>query len=200
MDRLDPLVWSALLMLVGCGLIVLEVFVPSGGILGFLAATAVFSAVVLAFYHHGPAVGFGFVTVAVIALPITLALAFKYWPQTPMGKRFLLGLPTEEEESPNEPRQLALKQLVGKVGTAKTPMLLSGSIFIEGRTIDAVSQGLAIEAGQPVVVVEVRANRVVVRHAEEEDLTSAGEKKPQDDVLSQPLDALGLDSLDEPLA
>ena len=61
-------VWSALLTLLGCALIVLEVFIPSGGILGFLAAASVFTAIALAFYHYGRAVGFGFVAVAVVAL------------------------------------------------------------------------------------------------------------------------------------
>jgi hypothetical protein len=47
-----------------------------------------------------------------------------------------------------------------------------------------------------VVVVEVKANRVVVRPAEDHRPLGRNE----DDVLSQPLDALGLDQLDEPLA
>jgi membrane-bound serine protease (ClpP class) len=197
MDANDPIVWSALLMLVGSGLIVLEVFVPSGGILGFLAAAAVFSAIALAFYHHGPAVGLGFVAVAVVALPICVVLAFKYWPYTPMGRRFLLGLPTQEEVTPNDARVLALKQMVGRVGTAKTVMLPSGAVLIDGRTIDAISQGMAIDRGQKVVVVEVRANRVVVRPADEQDLKPVSHST--DDVLSRPLDELGLDTLDEPL-
>ena len=86
--------------------------------MGFLAAATILSAIVLAFYHNGPVVGFAFVTVAVVGLPITVALAFKYWPHTPMGRRFLLGLPTHEDVSPDDERQLELKELVGKVGTA----------------------------------------------------------------------------------
>ena len=73
MNQFDPLIWSALLTVLGCALIVLEVFIPSGGVLGFLAATAVFSAIMLAFYHHGPAVGFMFVAIGVVALPAALA-------------------------------------------------------------------------------------------------------------------------------
>ncbi len=34
---MDPLAWSALLLLLGLTLVVLEVFVPSGGMLGFLS-------------------------------------------------------------------------------------------------------------------------------------------------------------------
>lgn len=196
MDSLDPLAWSMLLMLVGCALVVMEVFIPSGGILGFLAATAIFAAIVLAFYHRGAKEGLAFLALAVVAVPVVTALAFKYWPQTPMGRRFLLGLPTEEEVSPEDDRQRGLKKLIGKVGWAKTPMLPSGAIVIDDKTIDAVSQGMPIEANVPVVIVEVKANRVVVRPAQRDESTQAG----GDDLLRQPLDALGLDSLDEPLS
>ena len=38
MYGLDPLLaWSILLLVVGCSLIVLEVFIPSGGMIGILA-------------------------------------------------------------------------------------------------------------------------------------------------------------------
>jgi membrane-bound serine protease (ClpP class) len=183
--------------LVGCALIALEIFIPSGGALGFLAAASVISAVALAFYHHGPVVGFVFVALTVVLFPASLALAIRYWPETPMGRRFLLGLPTRDEVAPDDDRQRELKALVGKIGTAKTPMLPSGAISIGGRTIDAVGQGMAIEAGQRIVVVEVTGNRVLVRPAETDEIVSRGDA---DDLLSQPLDSLGLDSLDDPLA
>ena len=197
MSGLDPLVWSALLTLVGCALIVLEIFIPSGGVLGFLAAASVISAVALAFYHHGPAVGFAFIALAVVLIPASLAVAIRYWPQTPMGRRFLLGLPTREEVLPDDDRQRELKELVGRVGTARTPMIPSGAISIDGRTIDAVGQGMAIELGERVVVIEVKGNRVLVRPAEEDEVM---EQRDTDDVLSQPIDSLGLDPLDDPLA
>ena len=41
MNMLDPLGWAVVLLVLGCGLLVLEVFIPSGGIFGFFAALAV---------------------------------------------------------------------------------------------------------------------------------------------------------------
>ncbi|MFV2068490.1 MAG: NfeD family protein [Pirellulales bacterium] len=197
MNGVDPIIWSALLMLLGCGLVILEVFIPSGGILGFLAIASIFSAVGLAFYQYGLSVGLTFLIVALVAIPATLMLAFKYWPMTPMGRRFLLGLPTREEVSPEDERQRALKGLVGKVGVTKCDMLPSGAISLDGQTVDAISRGMPIEAGQRVVVVEVKANRVVVRPARKEERRGSGD---DDDLLSQSLDGLGIDGLDEPLS
>jgi len=40
MNALDPVAWSILLMLVGCAVLVLEVFIPSGGILSIVSTAA----------------------------------------------------------------------------------------------------------------------------------------------------------------
>lgn len=192
MSTLDPLSWAIILMIAGCGLVVLEVFIPSGGILSFCAAIAIVASIVMAFRRDLTA-GVGFIVLTLLAVPVTLGLAFKYWPHTPMGKAFLGELKTSDDLKPADPR----RELVGKVGVAKSKMLPSGSVQIEGKYIDAISQGMAIELGQAVVVVEVRANRVVVRPADEEEARRLV-KDPRD-VFSTPIEELGMDSFDEPL-
>jgi hypothetical protein len=77
-------------------------------------------------------------------------------------------------------------------------MLPSGAVLVDGQLIDAVSQGPAIDPGQPVVVVEVRANRVMVRPARPHE-TKAADIRP-DDLLTRPIEDFGLESIDEPLA
>jgi membrane-bound ClpP family serine protease len=192
MTGLDPFTWAIILLLLGCALVVLEVFIPSGGILGMLAGFAILGSIVFAF-RRDTTVGLSFVLVAMVAVPMLLALAFRIWPHTPMGKAFLGELPSEEELMPIDPR----RQLVGRFGVAKSKMLPSGSVLIAGHWIDAVTQGDAIEPGEPVVVVEVRANRVVVRKADPEELDQLA-TDPRD-VLSKPIDELGFDDFDEPL-
>jgi hypothetical protein len=49
-----------------------------------------------------------------------------------------------------------------------------------------------------VVVTEVRANRVVVRMAKENE--RPGRPTNPEDVLSRPIEELGIDSLEDPLA
>jgi membrane-bound ClpP family serine protease len=86
---------------------------------------------------------------------------------------------------------------VGKIGQAKSMMLPSGAVLVEGRTIDAVSEGMPIEPGQVVRVIEVRGTRVIVRpveHGEEQQPRSA------EDPLSRPIDTLGIDPFDDPLS
>lgn len=193
---MDPLVWSVLLLFLGLALVCVEVFLPSGGVLGFLSIASLMAGIVLAFVHRGSEVGLIFLLVTAVAVPTALVLAFRYWPKTPMGRRLLLEVPSGEEVRPDSPKRQQLRQMVGKVGVAKSLMMPSGAVTIDGATIDALSEGMAIESGTPIRVIEVRGTRVVVRPVDEDD------EAPQasDDVLSQPIETLGLDALDDPLA
>lgn len=197
MNLLDPLAWAILLMLFGGLLAVSEIFIPSGGILGLLSSIAILTSIGLAFYHHGPGVGLLFSVVAVVGVPVCMAIALKYWPHTAMGKRMLSSPPSSEEVLPDSEARRQLKSLVGRIGRAKCDLLPAGAVEIDGQTIDAMTQGQPVDQGQAVKVVEVRANRVVVRPLEEGE--SLAERNP-DDVLSQSLDSLGLDSLEEPFS
>jgi membrane-bound serine protease (ClpP class) len=198
---MEPLVWAALLLVLGMLLVMLEVFVPTAGILGFLSVTSILTGIGLAFYNGGLTVGFGFLFGTAVVLPIVLGLAFRWFPETPIGKRLLPGLPTSEEVLPDNEERRTLRGLLGKVGLAKSPMLPSGAIVVEGRIINAVSEGLPIEAGQNVRVIEVRGGRVVVRPLEEGESTKpTPPPSSTDDILSRPIDTLGIDLPDDPLA
>lgn len=190
---LDPLAWAALLMLLGISLAVAEIFIPSGGVIGFLSITSVLSAIGLAFYR-GPWYGLSFLGAAVFAIPAVLVAALHYWPETPIGQRIMLGAPKSDDVLPQDDQRRHLKALVGRVGQAKSLMLPSGAIVIDGEHVDALSEGMAIEKGEWVQVVEVRGTRVVVRP------TDAPADSSADDPLSRPLESLGLDSLEDPLA
>ena len=193
---IPDIAWAILLLLVGCALVVLEVFIPSGGIISILSGVAFITAILVASWEGpttGPVTGFVFAGITLFAVPTLVAVAFKYWPKTRMGKAFLGELPREDEVVPEDSR----RSLIGRVGVARSKMLPSGAVEIDGQMIDAVSQGQAIEPGAYVVVVEVRANSVVVRLAGKDQRPSHPNPK---DILSRPIDELGIESLGDPLA
>jgi len=121
-----------------------------------------------------------------------VVLALKYWPKTAIGRRVLLMSPERGEVLPEDPRTAYLKTLIGQVGRARCKMLPAGAITIDGRTVDAVSEGVPIAEGQLVRVIEFRANRVVVRPVEEETPSETAE-----DPLRRPIDSITGDPFDE---
>jgi membrane-bound serine protease (ClpP class) len=193
MNLLDPIGWAMVLLALGCGLLILEVFIPSGGILSFLAFAAVIGSMVMAFQRN-TTTGLSFIAIALVAVPLAIGLGLKLWPSTPMGRAMLGELPTDEEVRPENPH----RHLVGRVGVAQSLMLPSGAILVDGQYIDAVSQGIPIDPGEPVMVVEVRANRVMVRPAKPDEVQHAA--LPQDELLSRPIEEFGLEGLDDELA
>ena len=191
----DALFWSILLLLLGLGLIALELFVPSGGVLGILAALAIIGSIAVAF-SGGWVTGVSMLVATMVILPIVLAAAVHYWPRTPIGRLIVLATPQRGDEVlADTPQYRQLKDLIGKRGVAKTKMLPSGAIVIEGRVYDAFSEGMAIDPGQPVRVTAVRTNRIVVilDDAPRERLAE------NSDMLAQPAQNLGLESLEQPL-
>jgi membrane-bound ClpP family serine protease len=190
------LVWAIVLLAAGLALVLLEMFVPSGGVLGVLAALAIVGSIIMAFMHHNTYVGVGFIVVEVIGISALIAGLLRWWPDSAIGQRIVPRLPTGEEVLPDNEQIQALRQLLGKVGTTRCLMLPSGAISIEGRVVNALSEGMAIEAGTKVRVIEVRGNRVIVRSVDDEPPPA----RDPNDVLSRPIDELGLDDLDKPLS
>ncbi len=188
---MDFWVWAILLLVLGMGLAVLEIFFPSAGLLGFLAASSILAAIIMGFQQN-TGVGFGILAAAVVGGPAAIVLALKYWPKTAIGRRVLLMSPTSEEVLPEDSHTDFIKHLIGQVGRARCKMLPGGAITIQGRTVDAVSEGVPIAEGQRVRVIEFRGNRVVVRPVEEEEPTETAE-----DPLRRPIDSVTDDPFDE---
>ena len=119
---MEPLLWSILLFVAALGLIALEIFIPSGGVLGILAALALIASLAVAF-SGGTMTGVTMLLVTIIVVPAMLALAVRWWPHTPIGRLIVLQTPESEDEVlPDTPEYRGLGSLVGKRGVAKTKM------------------------------------------------------------------------------
>jgi len=191
---MEPWIWAVLLLVLGLGLATLEILVPSGGLLGFLAVAAILGSIVVGFMQSWAA-GLSLSVAALVAVPLVVVVGLRWWPHTPIGRRVLLGVPKEQDILPDSPKVRDLKALVGRVGRARSQMLLSGAVVIDGRTYDAMSESQPIEVGQMVRVVQVRGTEIVVRPADKPTPPRAAE-----DPLSQPIDSVAPDPFQEPPA
>lgn len=193
---MEPILWSILLLALGVGFLALELFVPSGGVLSFLAIGSILASVIVGF-TVSPRFGAIMLGVTVAGFPMLVAAAVKWWPHTPIGRLILIGRPESPDEVlPVTEEYRGLAELIGQHGKAKTKMLPSGTVLIQGRTYDAMSDGIPIEPGETVQVVDIRTNRIVVHPAPNANVADI----PSDDVLSRPVDSFGIEGLDDPLS
>jgi membrane-bound serine protease (ClpP class) len=190
---MDIWVFAIVLLSLGLGLAVLEIFFPTGGILAFFSGSALLASVLLGFRSNFE-VGVTMTGVAVIGVPILISLAFRVWPHTFVGKQVLLDAPRAEDVLPDEPQRRQIKSLIGRLGRAKCRMLPSGVVTVDGQSLDATSEGMVIEAGQTVRVIKIEAGRLVVRVTEGEIPTAAAENP-----LDRPIDGIVADPFGEPL-
>ena len=162
---MNPLVWILLLVVAGLLLILLEVFIPSGGVLGLLAVLALGAGIVMAFIEQGAAVGMAVLSGSFLAVPVVLVLAFRWFPATPLGRRVLPPPPAPEDVMPDVDRRRRLRELVGRGGRTASELVPWGSVVIDGDVVDAVSEGGPLAAGLAVEVVGVEGRALVVRAA-----------------------------------
>lgn len=157
------LVWPSLCLAVGLLLLFAEVFIPSGGLIGFLALGFLGVSLYLAFATT--AYGLHFLIATGILLPICLGLAIHLWPKMPMARKMFLRPPEPEDVEPDDERQ-RLDHLIGQFGRALTPLRPTGMVDFEGRRLEGVSEEGLIPTGMLVRAVQIRGGRVIVREAD----------------------------------
>lgn len=151
---------AVILVLVAVGFTIAEVFFPSLGAFALLAGTCILIADIIAF-EHSQAMGWTFVAVEIILVPLTVYGAFKILPKTSIGNRMVLSGP-ETDLSAGAP---ALEHLMGRQGEAVTDLRPAGTAQFENDRVSVVSLGGMLERGTDVVVVAVEGTEVRVRRA-----------------------------------
>lgn len=157
------LTYAVLFLLAGIVILVVEFFVPSHGMLGIISTLSILGSIAAAF-NHSTTAGLAFLVTSLIVVPALIMVAIQYWPDTPLGKRMLIPRPEHQDEMlPETDAYRRIPELIGRRGKARTVMLPGGTVEVEGRKYDAVTEGMAIEEGQPIVVIRVETQRLVVR-------------------------------------
>src|SRR5688572_21611681 len=87
--------WPIVLLIAAAALMILEVMVPSFGMLGLMAATSYVFAVVLAF-KTSAVDGYIVAGTGLVILPAAFLLGFRLVRKTPLGRKTLLDGPEEE--------------------------------------------------------------------------------------------------------
>lgn len=156
---------AILFLVIGCGLIVAEVFIPSGGMILILCIVAFAVSIWCAYkawWGESMAYFATYLASLIVVIPMVLAGIYKLLNDTSVGDRVLLAAPDPDDVTPYQQEEARLSQLVGQRGTAVTPLMPGGMVSVDGERLHAYTEGLLISQGSAIEVVGVKGTRVVV--------------------------------------
>ncbi|RNF41282.1 hypothetical protein EEX84_01285 [Planococcus salinus] len=156
---------SVILLVIGLGLLFVEIFIP-GGVIGFFGIAAIVTSILLT----GEDMGFTAISL-LIALIVAIGgtvISLKFFgKRLHLFKRVILTDATDTESgyvsTVNRP------ELVGQMAETVTALRPSGTIKLLDERIDAVSEGRFIGSGKRVKIIKVEGSRIVVRELEQEE-------------------------------
>lgn len=178
----DYLMIALVLFAIGVVMLLAEILLPTGGIL-VVASLLFFAVGVGIILRYGDtieaAVAIGGLAVG---LPAAGFVAVHAWRRMSIGSSLdaATGEPTAADE---------LEALRGRVGRTASTLRPSGTVEFDGRRVDAMSEGMMLDAGVWVKCVDVRSGKVIVRRME-------GPDDVTDINLDEPRPARDLDDLD----
>ena len=152
-----------LLVLVGLGLIAVEVYlVPGLTFVGFGGALAILAGIVYAFVVAGP---FGGFVAALGSLALGGGLFYFMW-ESGAWDRFVLAADLRRDEDADTREQDARSRYLGRTAVAVTPLRPGGIVEVEGERLEVQTEGEFIAAGSAVRVVAMDRRRFFVRLAD----------------------------------
>ncbi|MAQ95409.1 hypothetical protein B1759_05180 [Rubrivirga sp. SAORIC476] len=151
------------LILVGLALVAVEVTVVPGfnvvGVMGVLGAAV---GVVVAFAEFGPVGGVGTLAATLLAAGGMAYLLY----DSGAWDRFVLSDSLRRDADEDAVEVESRSRLLGKTGTAVTPLRPGGVADLGGERVEVETEGAFVAAGSAVRVVALNRQRVLVRMEE----------------------------------
>lgn len=173
---------------------VIDLLIPSGGILIGVTACLAFAAVIFAF-RHSPTSGIWMLIATLSLAPIMMWVLIVVWPKTPLGRRMIVEpTPPGDFVWADAAKSGNVNALIGAEGVAETELLPSGQINISGELYEGFSETGPIEAGEHVRVVRIDVGRLVVTKIRKP--ANHGKTMSDGTGLDRPITDLDFESLD----
>lgn len=154
--------WSlltAFLYVLGLVLLMVEALVPGLGVAGISGVILVMASIVMisSSFYQAMLILIGTIVVAVLLIIILFKLGY--------GKGYIKSmiLSTEQKNEEGYVSRKGYEKYLGMHGTVITPLRSSGTVLIDGKRIDAVSEAEFIEKDIEVEVIKIEGGRIVVK-------------------------------------
>lgn len=158
------LLLGVFLIVLGAVLLVLEIFIPSFGLLTCCAIASVVAGLWV-FFRESTSAGWTGVGIAVVLMPIVWVLTYRAFPKTPFGKSVTLEGP-EREKGDAIPDTGELEGMLGANGVVISPLRPVGMCDFDGQRLECVAETGFVEKDKLIVVIHVEGTQLTVRTKE----------------------------------
>lgn len=145
------------LQIIGLAVIIMEIFIPSLGILTVIALGIYAYSLYLAFSSISATVGWVMLGVDIVLVPIAVIAGMKVLAKSSLSLHRELS-----KKDGVVSQSQALERFLKKSGKSVTNLRPAGAAMIDSERVDVVTDGEYIEKDIPVKVVGITGNRIVV--------------------------------------
>ncbi len=156
--------WSlltAFLYVMGIVLLMVEALMPGFGVAGISGLVLVLASVVMisSSFFQAMLILIGTIAVAILLIVTLYKLGY--------GKGYMKSiiLSTEQKNEKGYVSAKGYEEYLGMRGTVLTPLRSAGTVLIDGKRIDAVSEAEFIDKDIEVEVIKIEGSRIVVRRS-----------------------------------
>ncbi len=151
---------TALLLIAGLILIILEVLILPGIITGMIGFLLIVSSIIYAFVHFGYSGGLIVILLSILSFLalIIIMKKLKVW------NRFVLS---EENRWKLADQNEIKAELINKEGISLTDLKPSGFILVDSKKFDANSEGEFIPKSSKVKILSIEGRKIIVKKIEE---------------------------------
>jgi membrane-bound serine protease (ClpP class) len=149
--------WLAIgLAAAGIVAIIVEVFLPTAGLLGIAGLASIVASIVIIYHRFGSLAGSLYLAAVMVLTPALLVLYFKLFPRSVIGRWLISRHAHQTEQGP-------FAELAEQEGRTLTVLHPVGVILIGEKKLSAVTAGELVEKDRRVRVIKVEGSRIVVR-------------------------------------
>lgn len=146
-----------ILILIGIGLLVAEIFIPSFGMTGLLGIVSIVAAIVLT----AETLGQGIVMFLVILVIVLVLMFFAYRIVASRRSPLILKDSVKEEDAED------LQYYLGKEGVALSILRPAGKGDFDGVRLDVLTEGGFIPKGSDIVITNIEGKKIFVKVVKE---------------------------------
>ena len=157
----ERLLLPIILQVVGVGVVIAEIILPSGGILSIVALGVFGYSLFIVFSEISKTIGFAFVAADLVLIPVLVIVGLKLLARSPVTLRKTLS---REEGVSSQPPEL--EGYKGMQGVAVTDLRPAGKAVVNGKRVDVVTRGEYIDKDSLIMVSAVTGNQIIVRKSD----------------------------------